>query len=97
MLEWLGFILSMELKLDVKNCEEGMRMITSSQSLAVFLECLLVSSFTIGVVFLFKNIFRKHLTAQTHYNLWFLLLLALPSAFYPITFHVICGFIIFLE
>ncbi|WP_394582168.1 BlaR1 family beta-lactam sensor/signal transducer [Cytobacillus firmus] len=61
-------------------------MITSSQSLPVFLECLLVSSFTIGVILLFKKIFKKHLTAQTHYNLWFLLLLALPLPLIPLQF-----------
>ncbi|WP_436374696.1 BlaR1 family beta-lactam sensor/signal transducer [Cytobacillus sp. BC1816] len=59
-------------------------MITSSQSLPVFLECLLVSSFTIGVILLLKNILKKHLTAQAHYNLWFLLLLALPLPLIPI-------------
>ncbi|USK50485.1 BlaR1 family beta-lactam sensor/signal transducer [Bacillus sp. CMF12] len=59
-------------------------MITSSQFLSVFLECLLVSSFTIGVILLLKNIFKKHLTAQAHYNLWFLLLLALPLPLIPI-------------
>jgi bla regulator protein blaR1 len=82
----LVFILSMELKLDIKKWEEGLRMITSSQSLAVFWECLLVSSFTIGVILLFKKFFKKHLTAQTHYNLWFLLLLALPLPFIPLQF-----------
>lgn len=80
------FILSKGLKIDVIYCEEGLRMITSSQSLPVFLECLLVSSFTIGVILLFKKIFKKHLTAQTHYNLWFLLLLALPLPLIPLQF-----------
>ena len=80
------FILSKGLKIDVIYCEEGLRMITSSQSLPVLLECLLVSSFTIGVILLFKKIFKKHLTAQTHYNLWFLLLLALPLPLIPLQF-----------
>ncbi|MBG9446093.1 BlaR1 family beta-lactam sensor/signal transducer [Cytobacillus firmus] len=61
-------------------------MITSSQSLPVFLECLLVSSFTIGVILLLKKFFKKHLTAQTQYNLWFLLLLALPLPLIPLQF-----------
>lgn len=61
-------------------------MITSSQSLPVFLECLLVSSLTIGVILLFKGFFKKHLTAQTHYNLWLLLLLALPLPLIPLQF-----------
>ena len=86
MLEWLVFILSKGLKIDVIYCEEVLRMITSSQSLPVFLECLLVSSFTIGVILLFKKILKKHLTAQTHYNLWFLLLLALPLPLIPLQF-----------
>jgi bla regulator protein blaR1 len=82
----LVFILSKGLKIDVIYCEEGLRMITSLQSLPVFLECLLVSSFTIGVILLFKKIFKNHLTAQTHYNLWFLLLLALPLPLIPLQF-----------
>ncbi|MEK3856273.1 BlaR1 family beta-lactam sensor/signal transducer [Cytobacillus sp. FSL H8-0458] len=61
-------------------------MITSSQFLSVFLECLLVSSFTIGGILLLKKLFKKHLTAQAHYNLWFLLLLALPLPLIPLQF-----------
>lgn len=61
-------------------------MITSSQFLSVFLECLLVSSFTIGVILLLKGLLKKHLTAQAHYNLWFLVLLALPLPLIPLQF-----------
>ncbi len=59
-------------------------MITSSQFLSIFLECLLVSSFTIGVILLLKRLLKKHLTAQAHYNLWFLVLLALPLPLIPL-------------
>ncbi|WP_264740531.1 BlaR1 family beta-lactam sensor/signal transducer [Cytobacillus firmus] len=61
-------------------------MITGSQFLSVFLECLLVSSFTIGVILLLKKLLKKHLTAQAQYNLWFLLLLALPLPLIPLQF-----------
>ena len=61
-------------------------MITSSQFLSVFLECLLVSSFTIGVILLLKRLLKKHLTAQAHYNLWFLVMLALPLPLIPLQF-----------
>ncbi|MDA6082965.1 hypothetical protein OSJ97_25850, partial [Escherichia coli] len=59
-------------------------MITSSQFLSIFFECLLVSSFTIGVILLLKRLLKKHLTAQAHYNLWFLVLLALPLPLIPL-------------
>lgn len=61
-------------------------MITSSQFLSIFFECLLVSSFTIGVILLLKRLLKKHLTAQAHYNLWFLVLLALPLPLIPLQF-----------
>ncbi|MCS0670235.1 BlaR1 family beta-lactam sensor/signal transducer [Cytobacillus firmus] len=72
-------------------------MITSSQFLSVFLECLLVSSFTIGVILLLKRLLKKHLTAQAHYNLWFLLLLALLVPLIPIQFMPFADSLSFLN
>ncbi|KON85441.1 beta-lactamase [Sporosarcina globispora] len=59
-------------------------MMTSTMFFSGFVVCLLVSSFTIGVIILVKKIFNLHLTAKGHYNLWFLLLLSLTFPFIPI-------------
>ncbi|GIP64016.1 BlaR1 family beta-lactam sensor/signal transducer [Virgibacillus pantothenticus] len=49
----------------------------------LFITGLLVSSFTITIIFLIKKIFQNQLSAKWHYNLWFLLLFALTLPFMP--------------
>ncbi|GED69847.1 BlaR1 family beta-lactam sensor/signal transducer [Brevibacillus reuszeri] len=48
----------------------------------------IVSSFTIAVILLMKKLFRKHLSAKWHYNLWYLLFIALLIPFIPARFFM---------
>lgn len=48
-----------------------------------FLTCLIVSSFSIAVILLTKKIFQRNLSARWHYNIWYLLFVALLIPFIP--------------
>ncbi|MDF2680828.1 MAG: BlaR1 family beta-lactam sensor/signal transducer [Brevibacillus sp.] len=43
----------------------------------------IVSSFSVAVIMLTKKLFRKQLSAKWHYNLWYLLFIALTIPFIP--------------
>ncbi|WP_289139360.1 BlaR1 family beta-lactam sensor/signal transducer [uncultured Brevibacillus sp.] len=51
-----------------------------------FITGFIVSSFTVAIILLMKKLFRKHLSAKWHYNLWYLLLIALLLPFIPAHF-----------
>lgn len=52
-----------------------------------FVIACMASSFTIAVILLIKKVFQKQLSAKWHYNLWFLLLIALTLPF--ISNHIV--------
>ncbi len=51
--------------------------------ITTFITGLIISSITIGFIFLIKKLFQKQLSAKWQYNLWYLLLFALIIPFIP--------------
>lgn len=52
-------------------------------SFTQFITCLIVSTFSVTVILLTKKIFQRNLSVRWHYNIWYLLFVALLIPFIP--------------